>query len=392
MRDIEANRHDLIKGNAVLTAIAGSITLAIGLGVGRFAFTGLYPLMVEDGILSVKSGALVASFNYAGYLLGAMLAVWVKPESARAYSIWSVVMTITCMVLLAFMDSSWAVIIVRGFAGIFSALAMVGASLWLLQYMGHPHQAPLLYAGVGIGITISAEFIAVGSYLGLSSNLIWSSLALICLVSLFVISPALLDSIPRIHDKTSAKTASAQPSNASAVEVVLLVSVYGLAGFGYIITATYLPLVIKGSLESVDPLQVWAVFGLGAVPSCYVWHALHMRLGTRCSLALNLLVQSSGVVIPAFGPTASSSLVGAVLVGGTFMGTVTIAMSAARRIDHKVRFNLLAVMTAAYGTGQIIGPLIANEIYSTNQSFKWALIAAAFALLVASTLSRWIQS
>lgn len=391
---MEAQHYHLIKGNAFLRAIAASLSLAIGMGFGRFAFTGLYPLMIEDGIISIQSGSHAASANYAGYFAGALLATWIKTEQARRYCFWSVIMTIACMASLALVDNSWIVIGIRGLAGVFSAITMVGASLWLLQHIGQTHHAPLLFAGVGAGIAVSAELIAFGSYLELSSGPIWLLLALVSFVLFLPFSSALADGSTHAHRHSNAQPVSAPTSNPtnSAFYVALLVVIYGISGTGYIITATYLPLLIQDFLETTNPIHVWAAFGLGAAPSCYLWHALHLRFGTRNSLTLNLVLQSLGVALPAVSPTLFSSLASAVIVGGTFMGAVTIAMSAARDIEHTVRLNLLALMTAAYGIGQIIGPLIANEIYSNNESFTGALITASMALLVASILSLFYRS
>jgi MFS family permease len=163
-----------------------------------------------------------------------------------------------------------------------------------------------------------------------------------------------------------------------------LIAIYGLAGFGYIITATYLPLLVRSALGSVDPVHVWAVFGLGAIPSCFLWHAWHVRWGTRRSLMVNLLVQAIGVALPAMAHSPAAYLGSALLVGGTFMGTVTIAMPAARRVAGTVRFNILAIMTAAYGVGQIVGPLVATALYARWQSFDASLVLAALTLLVAA--------
>ena len=107
--------------------------------------------------------------------------------------------------------------------------------------------------------------------------------------------------------------------------------IYGLAGLGYIVTATYLPLLVKEALANTNPVHVWAAFGLGAAPSCFLWHWLHQKLGSRAALAANLLVQAIGVILPAFDASAIAFLGSAILVGGTFVGTVTIAMPAAER-------------------------------------------------------------
>lgn len=55
------------------------------------------------------------------------------------------------------MSSPWTIITLRAVAGALSAITLIAGSLWLLEHMGHHHGAPLLYAGVGLGIFISAE-------------------------------------------------------------------------------------------------------------------------------------------------------------------------------------------------------------------------------------------
>ncbi len=64
---------------ALWLALAGSIVLMIGMGYGRFAFTGVLPLMLNEGLLTLHEGNLAASANYAGYLVGALLLARVQP-------------------------------------------------------------------------------------------------------------------------------------------------------------------------------------------------------------------------------------------------------------------------------------------------------------------------
>ncbi|MBQ4755610.1 YbfB/YjiJ family MFS transporter, partial [Escherichia coli] len=128
-----------------------------------------------------------------------------------------------------------------------------------------------------------------------------------------------------------------------------LLMVYGLAGFGYIITATYLPLFLSGSLQSVDPVHLWALFGLAAAPSCLIWHKLVLKWGYRQALTRNLLVQALGVILPACSASLLFCVLSALLVGFTFMGTVTIALPKAKSLSHQVSFNMIAAMTALYG-------------------------------------------
>jgi MFS family permease len=383
-----ASTH-LARHHAIGPALAAAAVLAIGMGFGRFAFTGLYPVMVHDGFLTVHSGTLAASANYAGYLIGALLVSNAKPVHARGLCIWATAGGIVCMAALGVLHGTWAIVAVRGLAGVCSALSMVAASLWLLQHMGYARDAPLLYAGVGVGIVFSAELIAVGQHVGFGSSALWAVLSAASFVLAIAAFPALRsrpepEPAPMFDLRPSAGPPGTGAPIAQAVRLILI---YGLAGFGYIVTATYLPFFIRDALGSVDPIHVWAVFGFGAVPSCFFWHSLQVRMGTRHSLMSNLAVQAIGVVLPVFSHTAAAYLLSAFLVGGTFVGTVTIAMPAARRVAHAVRFNMLAVMTAVYGVGQIIGPLVANAILASTQSFTGSLLSAAGALIVAAALS-----
>ncbi|MDO5639745.1 MAG: YbfB/YjiJ family MFS transporter [Neisseria sp.] len=367
-----------------VVGMAAAMILIVGMGFGRFAFTGLYPLMVDEHILSIAGGSWAASANYAGYLVGALALAKLQAKEAAAVGIAALVGTVLCLALLGFADALWLVIAVRALAGGLSAAAMVAGSLWLLQHMGQSHAAPALYAGVGIGIFLSAELIAAGAAAGLTSQTVWLGLAAVAAL-MTAFSCRVLQQSKR-QPPAPAAVPTAGGGKSALNHPWQLIAVYGLAGLGYIITATYLPVLIGGALGGAAPLHIWAVFGLGAAPSCFLWHYLNRRLGTRKSLLLNLLVQGFGVLLPALSQTTGAYLVSAVLVGGTFMGTVTIAMPAARLLNARVGFNMLAVMTAVYGVGQIVGPLIANAIFDYSGSFAGSLVFAAAALWLATVL------
>ena len=353
------------------------------MGFGRFAFTGLYPLMVAGKQISVEGGSYAASANYAGYLAGALLAALLTGVSSRRLCSLSVAATVMLLALLCLALPEWAIITIRGLAGAASAISMVAASHWLIQDQRQHHGAPVLFAGVGVGILISAELIALSHFAGLSSYLVWGVLGGAALLAA-ILAVALQGSVERRPSLSGPQRHQVQEGSTS-LSATRLILIYGLAGFGYIITATYLPLMVRTALGSVDPVHVWAVFGVGAVPSCFVWHWVHMRWGTGRALMLNLVAQAIGVALPAFH-TPVAYVMSAMLVGATFMGTVTIAMPAARRVAAKVRFNMLAAMTAAYGVGQIIGPLIASWLYAETGSFDISLMIAAATLLAAACM------
>lgn len=365
------------------SAASAALVIAVGMGFGRFAFTGMYPLMVGEGLMSLAQGSVAASANYAGYLIGALLVTRLPHARAASAARMAMLGTVLCLGLLALPMGAWWIDGVRFIAGIFSAVALITASVWLLQVIEHPHGAPLMFSGVGLGIFSSAELIAGGAAMHAASGAIWLALALAGALFSLAAWPAL--------GKPPVRLAAPEQADKIHEHVLmkpwLLVLVYGLAGFGYIVTATYLPVLIKGAAPNIDPLQIWAAFGIGAMPSCFFWHWLHMRAGTRRTMFLNLAIQAVGVAMPVLAPNLAGFLASALLVGGTFVGTVTIAMPAGKRLAHKVRFNILASMTAAYGAGQIAGPMVAGVLLAHTHSFASSLMSAAIALLVGALVS-----
>jgi hypothetical protein len=368
---------------ALLETIAAALMLSIGMGFGRFAYTGMYPIMVRDGLLTVSSGSFAASANYAGYLAGALLISRSPASAAASLCRIGLAGTVLCLAILGIDLNPMSIAVIRFGAGVLSAMLMVSASAWLFQVVGNMRGAPLLYAGVGTGIMVSAELIGAGNVFSMHSHGLWLALAAAAgVVSAFAW---------RIVNEYQARskpvaTQSAGNEAGDALRPWPLILIYGLAGFGYIVTATYLPLFVRNAVGQVDPIHIWAVFGLGAAPSCFLWHAMHVRLGTRRALALNLAVQAVGVVLPVISLSPLFCLASSLLVGGTFVGTVTIAMPAARRLATAVRFNIFATMTASYGVGQIAGPILSDVLYRQAHSFNLPLLAAGSALVVAAGL------
>ncbi len=69
-----------LRGLAVVAQ--GAAALAVSMGIGRFVYTPILPLMVREAGLSKSFGATLATANYAGYLLGALAGI-VAPALVR---------------------------------------------------------------------------------------------------------------------------------------------------------------------------------------------------------------------------------------------------------------------------------------------------------------------
>ena len=209
----------------------------------------------------------------------------------------------------------------------------------------------------------------------------WRALWLgaIALVALAVV-PAL---VPDSGEPSPPPAATQKGSHGLAA----LVIAYGLFGFGYVITATFLVTIVRASV-SLQPLEpiVWIVVGVTAVPSVALWTGAGRRFGDARAFAWACVLEALGVVASVLWIAPSGILVAASLLGGTFMGLTALGLIQGRRLGHGDPRRSFAIMTAAFGLGQIVGPAFAGVIYDLTGSLVAPSLAAGVALGAAALL------
>src|SRR3979409_1132756 len=137
----------------------------------------------------------------------------------------------------------------------------------------------------------------------------------------------------------------------------------GRWSFGYVITATFIVAITRGSGEiaSLEP-YIWLLFGLSAAPSVALWARLGARGGALQAFAGASGLAGTGAAAGAVWVTPLGIVVSSVLVGGTFMGLTALGLVAARQSGGGDPRGRLALMTAAFGVGQIFGPLFPGSV------------------------------
>ncbi len=362
-------------------AAAGLVALAVAMGVGRFAFTPILPMMQGDAGLSVAAGGWLASANYAGYLAGALSAIGVRLRAATAIRGGLVVIAVTTLGMGLGSDFVlWLVL--RALAGVASAWVLVSVAAWCLERLA-ALRAPALngtaFAGVGTGIAAAGVLCLALMHAGAGSTQAWIALGILSLIFTAVVWPVFGD---------GASSSAPARSGGSRVrwdrEAVRLVLCYGAFGFGYIIPATFLPVMAKQVVQ--DPAVfgwAWPVFGAAAAVSTLAAAALPKRVAGRRLWSLSQLVMAIGVALPVFWPGVAGIMLAALLVGGTFMVITMAGMQEARLVAGGHARALMAAMTAAFALGQIAGPLGVSAVAGARGGFGPALLAAAL-LLAAS--------
>jgi len=377
-------------------ALACMVTLAVAMGLGRFAFTPMLPIMLHEGKLQLEAGGVLASLNYLGYFLGAVscAAIGIKAKSmVRGGLAATAVLLVGMGVLHSF--TSWGIL--RTAAGVMSAWVFVFASGWGLRRLAEtnsPALAGVIYTGPGIGIAMTG---LLGGALGRwGSEAGWIGLGLLAVVLVALIWRVFDDGdLPASGSAAAAPVAAtgAAASASARSDAIWLVALYGLAGFGYIITATFLPVIARQALPgSPWPDFFWPLFGLAIIPGALIGARAPVHWDNRLLLAVAYALQALGVVLSVAWPTITGFALGSLLLGMPFTAITLFAMRDARRLRGNAAAGLIGYATASYGVGQIIGPLFAAPLAQRTGSFQVPLLVAAAALALGSMLFALVWS
>ncbi len=168
-----------------------------------------------------------------------------------------------------------------------------------------------------------------------------------------------------------------------------MTAAYGLFGFGYVITATFLVAIVRATpaVKDLEPV-IWIVVGLAAAPSVWFWTFLGRRIGLATAFGVAALVEAAGVLASVLWPSSLGICFAAVLVGGTFMGLTALGLMRGRELALGDPRRVMAAMTGAFGVGQIVGPALAGLVSDVTGGFAVPSVVAAGALVVAAWLGR----
>ncbi|MEI4472467.1 YbfB/YjiJ family MFS transporter [Frigidibacter sp. MR17.24] len=373
---------------------AGAVCLAVIMGIGRFAYTSILPLMIAEGALDLAYGSTLASANYLGYLLGALGCVLIPNHWSSARLVrWSLVATVllTAGMMLP-LPGLWLGL--RFLSGAVSGLALVHTSRWCLGAVARQGRAALgsaMFTGVGLGIGVSglvasAMIAAHWTWVAAWGGFTLTAALLLALVWRLVDPATEFRPAPAVRVRTRGHRLPRVD-----LQLSLFTLAYGLAGFGYIITATYLPVIARSALPPSVWLDLfWPIYGLAAAIGSLAVTRLHGRFETRALLVLCHLMQATGVMLSTIWPSLPGFVLGAVIAGLPFTALNFLAMDEAARLQPHRTAQFIGLLTAAFAIGQIFGPplvqVIMHHVTDPGFGFDLSLRIAGGALVVASGL------
>lgn len=391
--------------------------LAVAMGIGRFAFTPILPLMIQEGTVHLAQTAWLSSSNYIGYLVGALSLL--KSKRHPLFVMLGLTL-VTLTTWLASLSSFGWLLVLRFLAGVASAWVLVSISAFAINWLKSRQIATsgLIYTGVGIGITLTglicsyfifqsatATIAAQSSFSPLSSRL-WQYLGVIALLATLLVTFLLVKINSQFASTAAAKARPSKAAHTKAshsnptsssipppakLKLANILTAYGLFGFGYILPATFLPQIARQWLSGQSYLLIWPFFGLAAALSVVLSQGLQRRYNNFSLLGVwrvSQIIMAVGTLLPALWQSLAGLMLSALMVGGTFM-VVTMAglQVAASQVTHYPKYNLSALMTASFAFGQLIGPLTA--LVATGKNIWLALLPVSAIVLLIGVALLW---
>lgn len=368
---------------------AGICALILTVGLARFAYTPMLPIMRDQAGLSHLAGGWLATINYAGYMSGALLAASIS-DLGRKFVLYrlGLVIAVLSTAAMGLTDNVllWAGLrYVAGFSSTAGLLLASGLVLNWLMRQGHRPELGLHFMGLGLGIVVSG--IAVGAMADwLTWDKQWLGLGLLGLVFFLPAWWWLPAPAPATPQATAAKSAAA--ANAPSQRWMwLLIAAYFCAGFGFVISATFIVAILgKLPLLAGKGSWVWVIVGLAAAPSCFVWDRVASSMGQIRTLMIAYGLQTISIVLPVMTDSVALNMMGAVLFGATFVGIVSLTLTLIGRHFPANPAKAMARMTLSYGVAQIFAPAMAGYIATATGSYHGALMVTAVVMVVGMAL------
>ena len=370
----------------VLTA--GILSLILMLGIARFAYTPMLPLMQQQAGLGIAEGGWLAAINYIGYLCGAIIASLISDLRLkdRLYRIGLIVAVATTW-MMGITDNFWLWSVSRFLAGLSSAAGLlIGSGLIMNWLIRHDFRSELGIHFGGLGLGIASCAVIVELTLG---HLNWTGQwYLMTLIGTLLMIPA-WGWLPK-PDTTSVTHSGNEMIDRPPGRAFLYVfmAAYFCAGVGYVVSATFIVAIVN-ELPGLEGKGSWSfmIIALAAAPACIMWDLIARRIGDLNALISAFLLKILAVLIPVLTANTILVMLSAALFGATFLGIVSLVLSMAGRYYPTKPAKMMGKMTISYGVAQIAAPAITGVIAEySNGSYSNGLYMAAVMMVIGSLL------
>lgn len=366
------------------TLLAGALLLLVVHTLGRFIYTPMLPRLVDDGLLTLQQGATIATWNYVGYLLGALIAMrWYSLDKIKLFLPWAVGFSVLSTFAQTQAETVGWLTLLRLINGITNGIVFVQVPSLILEWLNSRGKAALsglVYLGVGAGLIISSLAVSLPAPWLQGAERWWPAALLALPMAVWGWRQLSLIEVQEIPVASAPKNKQGKVVLFDRASIPLFLS-YAGAGLGYILPMTFLPMLARLLLEQNHLLidGSWLLVALSTLPAAWLWNRLGGSLGDGPALRLNYAVQLLGVLAVILLPGPAGIVLCSLLVGNTFLGTVLLTQRLARSLHPHQGPKLSAALVALYGFTQLTGPWLTRlwlDAGGTLQSAFWFGAAA----------------
>ncbi|WP_416760564.1 YbfB/YjiJ family MFS transporter [Roseateles sp. So40a] len=358
----------------------GIAGLILSIGLARFAYTPVLPLMQQQAGLSDAMGGTLAAVNYTGYMSGALLAALIDdPRWRSRLYFWGMLLGLVATALMPLAPNLTLWALSRYLGGLSGAAGMLlgsGLVLGFLMRAGRRPELGVHFMGLGLGIVVSAIGAMAMDRLALDWAGHWWG---------FVVLGVPLLALcwwwrPPVPPPATTALAAGAPS---VQWMRWMIAGYFCAGWGFVISATFTVAIVERQplLHGQGP-WAWLLVGLAATPAVFLWDRVARRIGDLNALLAAFALQIVSVVLPALSGSLGAALTGALLYGATFIGLVSLTLALVGRRSPGNPGKAMARLTLSYGVAQVTAPALAGAMAQASGSYTASLWLTAGVLTV----------
>lgn len=373
---------------------AGISSLIVTLGIGRFAYTPLLPVMLAETSMTYAEGAWLTSVIYLGYLGGAMGAslaksLIFKERLYRAGLIGAVISTAG----MGLTENVWIWAFWRFWAGMSGAAGLILASAlimhWLIRH-DLRKELGLHFAGVGIGIifvSLAVEAMILTDMASWRGQWYWLTIV----GGLLAIPAWRWMPTPDPSGQTVSGVVVEDRPPAKGFLRLFFVA-YMFAGVGYVVSATFTVDIIKDlpGMASYGNVAFMLV-GLGAMPAAVVWDRFSRTWGYLTCVTIAFALHIPAVLIPVLLPYTLPVFFSTMLFGFCFLGGVSMVLTMAGLYYPTHPAKLMGRLTMGYCIAQILAPIFIGWFATDRGGYDHGLLLAAAFMIVGTLLMLWLR-
>lgn len=366
-------------------ALAGLCANMVGIGIGRFSYVPLLPLIIDSGWASAAGAAQLAAANLIGYLIGALAA---HPLAVRLGA-----PAVIRGAMLALLVSLVACALQPALAWLWIWRCVAGATGGLVIILAAPHvlsQVPasvrgkavgLVFSGIGLGVVFSGFMVPAFGARHLQAA--WLALAACAALAIVYAWPKFASEPVR---RPAARSGPLLPRGA----MLALLCAYPLDAIGYLPHTVFW---VEYLVHGLDlPMSVggafWAVFGAGAALGPLLTGMMADRVGFRMTVIGCLVLKALAVGLPLLSTAMPALFISSFLVGALTPGLVAVASGrVAEIVGPGAHQRNWAMMTFMFALMQALGGYAMAALYGALHSFNLLFAIGASALLAAAVIA-----